>query len=65
MSVANFSMLNGPEDIAVDGREVGREAVTYNAFLREGRPRINDHILRSSVRAKTVSQRMRLTKKDL
>ena len=42
----------------------GWRGVTYNALLREGRPRITI-IFESSVRTKTISQRMRLTKKDL
>jgi len=42
MSVPLFlSILNGPDEAAIHGRE---EGVTNNALLREGRPRINDHI---------------------
>ena len=43
-----------------------REGVTYrNALLREAGPRISYHIWGSSVHAKTISPRMRLTQKDL
>jgi len=48
-------IFNGPGEAAVHGREFGGEGVTYNALLREGRPRISDHIFGSSVRAKTKS----------
>jgi len=61
----NLSIFNRPGEAIVRGREVGGEGVTYNALLREGRPRISDYIGGSSTRAKTISQRMRLTKKDL
>jgi len=41
----SMSILNVPGEAAVHGREVGGEGVTYNnALLREGRPRITDHI---------------------
>jgi len=41
----NSSFLNGPGEAAVHGREVRGEGVTYDALLREGRPRFSDHII--------------------
>jgi len=40
----NSLILNGPGEAAVHERDVGGEGVTHNAVLREGRPRISDHI---------------------
>jgi len=40
----DLSILNGPIETAVHGREGGGEGQTYNAPLREGWPPIRDHI---------------------
>jgi len=50
-----MSTLNGPGEAAVQNREVGGEGVTYDALLREGRPRI----ARVIGPRKTISQRIR------
>jgi len=39
-----LSILNGPGEVVVYGRDSGGEGVTSNALEREGRPRISDHI---------------------
>ena len=44
MSVAQLVGLDAPGEVAVHDREVGGEGVTYNAPLRDSRPRICDRI---------------------
>jgi len=41
-----LSILNGPEEAAVNSREVGGKDLTYNALLREGKPRFSNQIHR-------------------
>jgi len=48
MSVAQLVGLDAPGEVAVHDREVGGEGVTYNAPLRDSRPRICDRIWGSS-----------------
>ena len=43
MLLLHLSILNVPGEAAVQDQKVGGEGVTYNALLREGRPRIGDH----------------------
>jgi len=51
----NLSILNGPGEAAVHSGEVGGEGVTCNVSLREGRPRISDHILVIGPRKNNIS----------
>jgi len=66
MSVAQYADFKWTgRGMAVHGREVGREGLTNNALLSEGRPRIGDHISGSSVRENNIPPGMRLSKKAL